>query len=149
MLYLLLLFLVKDFTCTKVPLPLPKEAVDSNVQWLLLSVSFTLQLDSKYLNELECSQLFHSHLFSDNCQFPIYHHDFLATWQNREMIFHTGLDFHIPGPVWWNWWLTAVQIQYFSFPSFIMLHLLPTFLLRKNSYRSYSNISNCDLNKKE
>ena len=114
-LFLLLLALDKDFPCTKVPLPLLKKGIDLDVQWLLLSRSLSLQHDSKYLKELECSRFFHSHLFSDNCHLPVYQHDFLATRQNREMIFHTDLDFHIPGPVWWNIRINCQQNTMFFF----------------------------------
>lgn len=99
-LFLFLLLLEKDLPCTKVPLPLLKKGIKLYVQWLLLSRS--LQPDSKYLKELECSLFFHNHLFSGNHQLLIYQHDFLVTWQNWGIIFLAALDLHIPGPVWWN-----------------------------------------------
>lgn len=64
--------------------------------------SGSLHLDNKYLKELQCSGFFHNHLFSRNCQLLVYQHDLLVTWQNWEIIFLAALDFHIPGPVWWN-----------------------------------------------
>lgn len=99
-LFLFLLVLDKDFPCTKVPLCLPKKGIKLYVQRLLLSRS--LQLDSKYLKELEYSWFFHNHLFSGNWQLLVYQHDFLVTWQKWGIIFLAALVFHIPGPVWWN-----------------------------------------------
>lgn len=99
-LFLFLLVFDKDLPCIEVPLCFPKKGIKPYVQRLLLSRS--LQRDSKYLKELECSWFFHNHLFRGNCQLLIYQHDFLVTWQNWGIIFLAALDFHIPGPSWWK-----------------------------------------------